>query len=130
MENYDILSNGFCILLLLPFPSLHTSNRAAFLFFSLCYLFRLKAHTHCSVASSSCRSFVASTDSKILMDFSDFQKTNARKERKNLFRGSLSSFMIVVEHNHRISQGWRCLFRESLLRAALPSPLLSVLSTS
>lgn len=119
IENYDILSNGFFFLrssLSAVSVSPYTSNLAArccFLFFSLCCLFRLKAHTHCAPWRLLLRLFAASTDITILMDFSRLPKKKSRKQEKIFFRGSLSSFMIVVEHNHWISQGWRCFAGES-----------------
>lgn len=91
IENYDILSNGFFFLRSSPSAvsvSPYTSNLAArccFLFFSLCYLFRLRAHTHCAPWRLLLRLFAASTELKILMDFSRLPKKKSRKKQEKIF---------------------------------------------
>jgi hypothetical protein len=117
MENYDILTNGFFSSL--PFPSLSLPTIFAVFSFFACYLFRLKKHTLLrGVFFFFVLLLFCFHHLKILMDFFNFPKKvekRARRERreekgkKKSFRGSLSLFMIVVEHNYWISQGWEFL---------------------
>jgi hypothetical protein len=107
VENYDILTNGFSFFSSSAVSvSLHTPTIFASFFFRL--LFVPFEVTHIAPW----RLLLRLSHFKILMDSFNFPKKKLRIHRRGeetkqekSFRGSLSSFTIVVEHNYEISQG-------------------------